>query len=385
MNKTTLDQKSCEFNNLKRTRYFHGMLMTERDFREEQIYHNEKRRLLNRMLHGWGVVCGLKIKPTTPKSSKIIIETGLAIDCKGNEIFVCEKLELDVALMIKALCNVSKKKLTPEEKCAQMDEDPSVENKWYVVIKYKEVETDPVPVYTPGGGCEEKVCEYSRIKEGYCLKIISADDLNMECCPRPLQHTEGICDEHKESQYTNQEEIRQFLCETMLMPCPGMCCCKEQLVVLGSINGMERITSDTQIDDTMINNWDCRKYVITFGLLQHWMMKLAPKDVPLNAIVDYAILGGACQSFQSAVEIFKGICEDEEEDRGVRETTGLEISREQEINIPRIIKESAEDGITMTALSERLGVKAEIVKDVLDKLQKEGHIVKEKHRYYMKE
>ncbi len=63
---TDTTKKSCDYNSYKRTRYFHGMLLTERDFQEEQIYHQEKRRLLNRMLHGWGVVCGLGVKPTNP-------------------------------------------------------------------------------------------------------------------------------------------------------------------------------------------------------------------------------------------------------------------------------------------------------------------------------
>ncbi len=92
----SLKDKHCDYNNFKRARYFHGMLMTDRDFSEEQLYHNEKRKLLNRMLHGWGVVCGLKVKPTDQPSSKIIIEPGLALDCAGNEIFLREPYELDV-------------------------------------------------------------------------------------------------------------------------------------------------------------------------------------------------------------------------------------------------------------------------------------------------
>jgi hypothetical protein len=39
------------------------------------------------------------------------------------------------------------------------------------MIKYKERITDPVPVYAPGGSCEEKVCDYSRTQEGYCIEV----------------------------------------------------------------------------------------------------------------------------------------------------------------------------------------------------------------------
>ena len=40
----------------KRLRYFHGMLLTEDDFLEEQLYYREKLKLHNR-LHGHGGAC----------------------------------------------------------------------------------------------------------------------------------------------------------------------------------------------------------------------------------------------------------------------------------------------------------------------------------------
>lgn len=303
MNKDKTNNNHCDYNNFKKTRYFHGMLLTDRDFREEQIYHNEKRKLLNRMLHGWGVVCGLKIEPTSPNpSSKIIIKLGLALDCAGKEIFVCEPYELDVVEIIKACSTVKKKPATPE-KCEELEKTPE-ENKWYVVIKYKEVPTDPVPVYAPGGGCEEKVCEYSRMREGYCIELTQTVQ-----CPEKLRESKGPCETLKDN-----DNIRKFLCEDLLMTCPKNCC-DEHGVVLGSITFKGSITSETVIDIDMINNWDCRKYVITFGLLQHWMTQLAPQKLPFEAIVDYAMLGKACESVESAVNTFKDICKEEEEEK----------------------------------------------------------------------
>ena len=43
----------------ERNRYFYGKLLTVRDFEVEQRYHCTKRALLNRLVHGAGVVCGL--------------------------------------------------------------------------------------------------------------------------------------------------------------------------------------------------------------------------------------------------------------------------------------------------------------------------------------
>ena len=49
----------CGISN-ERNNYYYGKLMTVRDFLDEQRYFNEKRWLINRMISGWGVVCGLK-------------------------------------------------------------------------------------------------------------------------------------------------------------------------------------------------------------------------------------------------------------------------------------------------------------------------------------
>lgn len=44
---------------MKRVNYFEGQLLGLDDFRAEQRYHREKRKMHNRFLHGWGVVSGL--------------------------------------------------------------------------------------------------------------------------------------------------------------------------------------------------------------------------------------------------------------------------------------------------------------------------------------
>jgi hypothetical protein len=54
----------CEFPDLKRPNYFFGQMLGVREFRGEQSYFQEKIKLLNRTLHGHGVVCGLIVTPT---------------------------------------------------------------------------------------------------------------------------------------------------------------------------------------------------------------------------------------------------------------------------------------------------------------------------------
>ncbi|MBE9521888.1 MAG: hypothetical protein IME95_01720, partial [Proteobacteria bacterium] len=159
-----------DYNSFKRARYFHGMLMTDMDFDVEQIYHNEKRKLLNRMLHGWGVVCGLEVKPTEPTSQCVIVEHGLALDCHGNEILVCE--EQTIVLSVKPCASTRAKQQA--DPCAKYKRDVQEFTTLYVVIKYHESANHPVSVYTPGGSCEEKTCDYSRTQEGFCIEVLDS-------------------------------------------------------------------------------------------------------------------------------------------------------------------------------------------------------------------
>ncbi len=54
---------------LARLRYFHGQPLSALDLRREQTYHRDRARLHNRLLHGWGVVCGLEVR-VAPRRNK---------------------------------------------------------------------------------------------------------------------------------------------------------------------------------------------------------------------------------------------------------------------------------------------------------------------------
>jgi hypothetical protein len=72
----------------ERPHYFAGKLLTAAEFELEQRYHIEKRWLLNRMLHGAGVVSGLKA--VASEQGKVTVEPGFALDSYGREILVSE-------------------------------------------------------------------------------------------------------------------------------------------------------------------------------------------------------------------------------------------------------------------------------------------------------
>ncbi|HLK05675.1 MAG TPA: hypothetical protein VKT53_14650 [Candidatus Acidoferrum sp.] len=46
-----------------RLKYFYGQMLTASDFQTEQDFFREKLKLHNRCLHGYGVVCGLRVEP----------------------------------------------------------------------------------------------------------------------------------------------------------------------------------------------------------------------------------------------------------------------------------------------------------------------------------
>ena len=60
----------CEIPYFERNNFFYGKMMTVRDFFAEQFYFNEKRWLINRMVLGWGVVCGLDVRPKDNSSRR---------------------------------------------------------------------------------------------------------------------------------------------------------------------------------------------------------------------------------------------------------------------------------------------------------------------------
>ena len=78
--------KNTQLYPFERNKYFYGKLLSVEDFNFEQKYMNDKRRLINRMVHGIGVVSGLNV--VRVDDTTISVESGLAFDTTGREIVV---------------------------------------------------------------------------------------------------------------------------------------------------------------------------------------------------------------------------------------------------------------------------------------------------------
>jgi len=102
---------------IKRLNYYDQQFLREPDFTDEQKYHNNMRRRLNRSLHTTGVVEGLVV--TKKNDQEITVSTGMALDGAGREIVLADPRDVLV--------------------------DVSVAGNKFVIIKYTEEQTDPPP------------------------------------------------------------------------------------------------------------------------------------------------------------------------------------------------------------------------------------------------
>ncbi len=86
-------KEKCTLKQFERNGYFYGKIMTVKDFELEQEYFNGKRHLLNRLVHGKGLLCGFSLSQLeiTQGSGEFwvrFMEGGVALDSMGREIIV---------------------------------------------------------------------------------------------------------------------------------------------------------------------------------------------------------------------------------------------------------------------------------------------------------
>src|SRR3954471_13361332 len=68
---------------LERTRYFSRMLVGPADLTQDQRYARAARRRHNRLLHGWGVVCGARVR-RGDRPCELVVEPGYVLGPYGD-------------------------------------------------------------------------------------------------------------------------------------------------------------------------------------------------------------------------------------------------------------------------------------------------------------
>ena len=157
---------------LERTRFFAHQLVTPDDFTQDQIYFREKLRRHNRMLHGWGVVCGACVRRGAGPC-EVIVEPGYVLGPYGDEIVIAAPVTIDVC----------KQRLGERDGCCGEELDPwcadvradCPDGRLFLAVRYSECQARPVRALTSpcGCGCDDTACEYSRVRDSFALKLLA--------------------------------------------------------------------------------------------------------------------------------------------------------------------------------------------------------------------
>jgi hypothetical protein len=223
-------------------RYYPRQLITPDDLTLEQNYFRDRMRRHNRLLHGWGVVCGALVCPVTTTASdgtvttspwQVQVQEGYALGPYGDEIILDCKRTVD--LRTKGCSGVTGDPCidVPDPWCSQVFATPT-STSFCVAIKYKQCKTRPVRVQPIGCGCDDNTCEYSRLQDGYEIGILPA-------CPANHQ----------------QPPKRDDLFHGDVPACPD--CPPQPWVVLAVVN------TDANGSITSIDNCSCRRLVVSFA------------------------------------------------------------------------------------------------------------------------
>lgn len=155
-----------------RNRYFYGKLLDVMHLEMEQEYFNSKRALINRLVIGPGVVCGLDVELSEDHKSVIVLP-GVAIDRCGHEIVVTrpsKPVELPPMPAHSSDTEDSPQYQGKHEQRKYEHHEYCEEDYAHVVLCYHECESDPVRAVA--GDCESVAhCVPGSVREQYEVTV----------------------------------------------------------------------------------------------------------------------------------------------------------------------------------------------------------------------
>jgi len=248
---TICQDTPCDRGVAELPRFYARQLITADDLTLEQEYFRNKLRAHNRLLHGWGVVCGARVcRSPNPngggyKPWEVVVHPGYILGPYGDEIVIDRErvFDLRTAGVIGRPDDPGMEMVDPW--CSQVYRTDPLTGDLYVAVKYKECQARPVRVQPTGCSCDDNSCEYSRLQDGYEISIIDH------------------CPEAKPPAPTTTYPA--YLQEIGLMEGPdgllGPCvhCSTEPWVVLAKVS----VDNDGEIIE--IDPCECRRIVISFG------------------------------------------------------------------------------------------------------------------------
>jgi hypothetical protein len=221
----------CKIPHFERNNYFHGKTLSARDLAAEQQYFNEKRWLINRAILGWGIVCGLDV---CLEGSCLQVLPGMALDCCGRELLVCERETLHVRKIAEEL---------------NADPECNAQVHWALCLEYGECRTEQVNL-PPSCEQKERGREYNRIRDGYRLSIRHRKD----ACPE--DHSHNDCPDPKLGRTSS---LQQALVKKS-RECPHCKDCECVLLATGTLTTQPKQEPQLCLDT---DRWKYRRLVYT--------------------------------------------------------------------------------------------------------------------------
>jgi hypothetical protein len=166
----------CGFFATERNRYFTGKFMAPRDFEADQLYFVSHERLHNRLLHGWGIVCGLRVVEHPNEDCRdrwVVVKSGVAIDCCGRVLVLRKDKAFELPL--------PRPSDDTGEQTAQTSEQEPATGPFLVCLRYREEQIEYVPALYAEAGCDPKRHEANRIRECAVVEVCSLDDVEPGC------------------------------------------------------------------------------------------------------------------------------------------------------------------------------------------------------------
>ena len=168
---------------MERTRYFARQLVGADDLTQDQLYQREKSRRHNRMLHGWGIVCGARVR-AGDGPCEVVVEAGYLLGPYGDEIQIDTDVVIDV-------CsedldgNVASPCGPVDPWCSDVRVDRPADRPVYLAVAYAECLSRPVRAVADGCGCDDTACEYSRIRDSYRIVVLERPAVDVPAGRKP--------------------------------------------------------------------------------------------------------------------------------------------------------------------------------------------------------
>lgn len=172
----------CPTGKLCRPRYFPRKLITDAEMTLEQDYFRDRLRLHNRMLHGWGVVCGARVcyatsvdegGTTTTEAWKVKVERGYVLGPYGDEIVIDADVTIDLRTTQPCVADTDVPLDYARDPWCTRPPTCEEAGTFYLAVKYRDTLSHPVRVQPVGCGCDENSCEYARSCDGYELCLLT--------------------------------------------------------------------------------------------------------------------------------------------------------------------------------------------------------------------